>query len=343
MDKSSAEQYQEFCDTYEPNNVPFFDSPNSVGAASFAPPSTPSSTASFGEPAPSVYVTQNVTTAGNRYYLSPPAMPPTSAPQSVSYDPSMGMASSVQQQQQQQHQYSPAVLQRPASQPPPRPYSSSSNPLTSPIPHQQQTSPQNLSREGGYPSPQTPGSGYGVSGSYDSHYGQPQDLSRPQAVDFTQGPQYFSQPNGPVGRPMPPQQQQQQRYHQQPAQTLTPQPMTPQPMTPQPMTPGSHGGQTPQPPVTPHDGGMISPAPYPVGITPTLQNPNYYNAQQIQQQQIVQARPQHGGLVQHQQQQQMFGQPQQPLSRPVTLQPLDSAQVASPPSPPSPTPGKMEN
>ena len=329
IDKTSAEQYQEFRDSYEPN-APFYDTPTN----NFAPPSTPSSTTSFSDPNAGY-------NAGNRYYSSPPAMAPTSAPPSVPYDPS-GTQTSMQ--------YSPA-MHRPASQPPPRPFSSSSNPLTSPNPHIQQTSPQS-SREGGYPSPQTPGSGYGASTGYDTYYSQAQDLSRPQ-VDFTQGQQaYFSQPNGPIGRVMLPQQQQQQqqqRYQQQPPPTVTPQPMTPQPMTPQPMTPGSHGAQTPQPPMTPQDGGMVSPAPYPVGVTPTLQNQgNYYTAQQQQQlqqqQQIVQARPQHSGLIQ-QQQQQMFGPPQQqqPQSRPITLQPQDQP-VPSPMSPEPPlTPGKNLN
>ena len=224
-------------------------------------------------------------------------------------------------------QFSPA-MHRPASQPP-RPYSSSSNPLTSPAPHQQQPSPQSLTRDGGYPSPQTPG--YGTpSASYDSYYPQ----------DFGQGQQqvYFNQPNGPVVRAVQ-QQPQQQRYQQQqlqhPAQTVTPQPMTPQPMTP-----GSHGAPTPQPPMTPQDGGMMSPAPYVVPQTIQTQT-TYYTVQQ--QQQIVQARPQHGGIVQ-QHQQQLYSQPQpqvvQPVSRPVTLQPQDLP-VASPPSPEPPTtPGK---
>jgi hypothetical protein len=206
-------------------------------------------------------------------------------------------------------------MHRPASQPPSRPYSSSSNPLTSPNPHQQQQpSPQSLSRESGYPSPPTPG--YGTP-SYEAYYGQAQDVTR--QVDYVQQ-SYFSQPEGPVGR-------QQQRYQQS---------LTPQPMTPQPMTPGSHGAQTPQPPLTPQDGGMMSPAPYTGGVSANSFYPAAVAPQPVQQ--IVQGVPQHVSMVQ----QPMFGQPQS-VPRPVTLQPQDQPGLAAPSPEPPTTPCKTLN
>lgn len=323
MEKLEQQQFEGFRDAFEqPQN--FYD--GQQNNVSFAAPSTPSSTASYTDS--SMYTT-SLPQSGNQFYTSPP----TAVPPSVNVQFDHVQNSGIQQ-------FSPAI-HRPASQPPPRPYSSSSNPLTSPNPHQQQQSPQSLTRDGGYPSPQTPGYGTPSSASYESYYSQ----------DFTQGQQqvYFSQPNGPMGRSL---QQQHQRYQQQqqqqPAQTVTPQPMTPQPMTPQPMTPGSHGAQTPQP-MTPQDSGMMSPAPYVVPQKIQSTNTYYVVPQQLHQQpqqlqqQIVQARPQHGGMAQHQQQ--MFSpqhhpQQLQPVTRPITLQPQDPPSAPSPSPEPPTTPGQ---
>ena len=248
-----------------PDYDPYYENP-----ASFPPPSTPSSTTSYADQM------QQQQAFNNQYYSSPPTI-------NTQFEtPNGGLPSSSSQ-------YSPAPNVRPPSQPPSRPFSNAS--LTSPLP---QPSPQNLQP------PVTPGGS-----SYDSYYGQAQDLSRAQQpVDYSGNQYYGGQPqrpvNGMIQQPMTPQ---------------TPQPsITPQPMTPQPMTPGSHDPATPQSAMTPQDPSMQSTSP----------GYNAYETQNNIRQPIVPHMP---GQPPPQQAPQ---QPGYPVSRPVTLQPQDPPHAVKP-------------
>ena len=134
-----------------------------------------------------------------------------------------------------------------------------------------------------------------------SPYHPSQDPPKPQ-VDYTGGVEVPPSP-GQQRQIVSPHYQQQSQQQQQPLQ------YPPQPITPH--TPSSHGGATPQPPLTPQDMQQLSGPSTPVGGGGEITSPNHYH--QYEQQQ---AYPQGQGHVYPPQHQGGF-----PQQRPVSLEP----------------------